>query len=74
MSLDLDWLTEAKRAELAKIFRSVGSHTSLFISLFPGDSSPSAEQDHMIYGKRSASAFALDFYDAYSTRIEIEGW
>lgn len=74
MSLDFAWLDEPGRARLAKIFRSVGGHTSLFISLLPGHAQASAEQDHMIYGRRAASPFTLDFYNAYSTRIEIEGW
>lgn len=74
MSFDLAWLTEVKRAELAKILRSAGGHTNLFISLLPGDEHASAEQDHMIYGKRSSGVFTFDFYNAFSTRVEMEGW
>lgn len=74
MSLDLALLPEAKRAELAKIIRSVGSHTNVFLSLLPGSATASAEQDHMIYGKRSSSPFTFDFFNAFSTKIEIEGW
>ena len=74
MSLDLALLTEAKRAELAKIIRSVGSHTSVFLSLLPGNAAASAEQDHMIYGKRTNSPFTFDFFNSYSTKIEVEGW
>lgn len=75
MSLDLAWLDEVNRAELAKIIRSAGGHTNLFISLLPGDENASAEQDHMIYGKRSTSGvFTFDFYNAFSTRVEMEGW
>lgn len=74
MSLDLSLLNEAKRAELAKIIRSVGSFRSVFFSLMPGSSTASAEQDHMIYGKRSSSPFTFDFFNAFSTRVEIEGW
>ena len=74
MSLDLALLNEVKRAELAKIIRSVGSHTNLFISLLPGHAEASAEQDHMIYGRRSSGVFTFDFFNAFSTRLEIEGW
>lgn len=74
MSLDLALLPEAKRAELAKIIRSVGSHTNVFLSLLPGSAIGSAEQDHMIYGKRSSSPFTFDFFNAFSTKVEIEGW
>lgn len=74
MNLDLALLTEPKRAELAKIIRSIGSHRSVFLSLLPGSSSATAEQDHMIYGKRSSSPFTFDFFNSFSTQIEIEGW
>ena len=74
MSLDLALLTEAKRSELAKIIRSIGSHRSVFLSLLPGNSAATAEQDHMIYGKRSSSPFTFDFFNAFSTQIEVEGW
>ena len=74
MSLDLALLPEAKRAELAKIIRSVGSHTNVFLSLLPGSAAATAEQDHMIYGKRSSSPFTFDFFNAFSTKVEIEGW
>lgn len=74
MSLDLALLPEAKRAELAKIVRSVGSHTNVFLSLLPGSAAATAEQDHMIYGKRSSSPFTFDFFNAFSTKVEIEGW
>ena len=74
MSLDLSLLTEAKRAELTKIIRSIGSFQSAFFSLLPGNSTASAEQDHMIYGKRASSPFTFDFFNSFSTRVEIEGW
>lgn len=74
MSLDLALLTEVKRAELAKIIRSIGSFRSVFFSLLPGNSTASAEQDHMIYGKRSSSPFTFDFFNSFSTKVEIEGW
>lgn len=34
----------------------------------------SAEQDHMIYGKRANGAFTFEHFDAFSLPIEIEGW
>lgn len=34
----------------------------------------SAEQDHMIYGKRANGAFTFDHFDSFSLPIEIEGW
>lgn len=40
--------------------------------LVSGDAS--AEQDHMIYGKRANSAFSFEYFDGFSLPIEIEGW
>ena len=74
MSLDLAMLNETDRAQLAKIFRSIGTHRNVFLSLFPGNSSASAEQDHMIYGKRASGLISLDFFNAYSTKFDIDGW
>lgn len=40
--------------------------------LVSGDAS--AEQDHMIYGKRANGAFSFEYFDGFSLPIEIEGW
>lgn len=34
----------------------------------------SAEQDHMIYGKRASAPFSFDYFNSFSTRVEVEGW
>lgn len=34
----------------------------------------SLEQDLMIYGRRSSAPFKFDFFNSFSTRVEIEGW
>lgn len=33
-----------------------------------------AEQDHMIYGRRANGAFTFDYFNSFSTKLEIEGW
>lgn len=43
--------------------------TEVYLS---GDAS--AEQDHMIYGKRANGAFSFDYFNGFSLPIEIEGW
>lgn len=73
MSLSLADMTETSRAAFTKIVRSAGSYKNLFISLLPGVGS-TAEQDHMIYGKRSNGGFTFDYFNGFSTRVEIEGW
>lgn len=73
MSLNLADLTETSRAAFTKIVRSAGSYKNLFFSLLPGSGS-TAEQDHMIYGKRANGGFTFDYFNGFSTRVEIEGW
>lgn len=74
MSLNLANLAEADRAAFAKIVRSAGSYRNLFFSLLPDNVDASAEQDHMVYGKRANGAFTFDFFNSFSTNVEIEGW
>lgn len=74
MSLQLADMTDKSRATLAKIVRSAGTYRNMFFSLLPDNPSGAAEQDHMIYGKRANAPFSFDYFDGFSTRIEIEGW
>lgn len=74
MRLQLEQFNEATRATLAKIIRSAGAHTCLFFSLLPGNTAATAEQDHMIYGRRASGPFTFDFFNSFSTSFEIEGW
>lgn len=75
LSVSLADLSESGRAALAKIVRSCGAYQNLFYSVFPDSSlDASAEQDHMIYGKRANNPFTADYFNGHSTRLEIEGW
>lgn len=40
--------------------------------LLGGDAS--AEQDHMIYGKRANAAFSFEHFNGFSLPLELEGW
>lgn len=74
LSLDLEHLPEADRARLMMMFRNVGTARNLFLSLLPLNASSVGEQDAMIYGKRSNSAMAFNFYNAFSNKLDLEGW
>lgn len=74
MSLDLKYMKEADRAALMRIVHNVGTSRNLFLSMLPANANPVAEQNHMIYGKRANAGVPMDFYDAYSNRLEMEGW
>lgn len=74
LSLTLERMPESDRARLMMMFRNVGTARNLFLSLLPLDASSVAEQDAMIYGKRSNSAMTFDFYNAFSNKLDLEGW
>lgn len=74
LSFSVKDLNEAARAELRKLLRSAGSHRLMFYSLLPDNESAAVEQDHMVYGRRSASPFTFDFFNSFSMEFEIEGW
>lgn len=73
MTLDLRMMPEADRAQLALMIRNIGTSRNFFLSLLPGEGT-AAEQDHMIYGKRGNSPLSFDRYNAFGSRLEIEGW
>lgn len=70
----LPYLAEADRAQLLQIFRFVGTAQNFFFSLFPGSGMSLLEQDHMLFGKRTNSGISHDFFNATSTKIDMEGW
>jgi hypothetical protein len=74
LSVPLPYITEADRARLMQIFRYVGTAQNFFFSLFAGDGMSLKEQDHMLFGKRSNGSINFDFFNAHSTKIEMEGW
>lgn len=74
MSLDLKSVSEIDRARLMQIMRNAGAARNVFLSLLPAWADAAAEQDHMIYGKRSNAGVSFDMYDRFSHKIDIEGW
>jgi hypothetical protein len=74
LSLDLKRMPETDRAQLLNIFRAVGTRENILVSLLPGDASPSAERDHMVYGRRANAGTTLDSWPYYSSKLEVQGW
>lgn len=74
MNFDLKWLSITDRMELKRIFRTVGKHSALFISLFPDNSEDwEKEMSHQIYGKlKDTYAIEHPVLSIYSSKIEIE--
>ena len=67
-------LTEAERAKVMLIMRKAGVSKNIFISVLPNNTSATAEQDFMIYGKRSNSAVKYNFINRFANTFDIQGW
>lgn len=72
MSFDLKYLPDIDRTSFRDIlYRGAGN--PMFVSLFPNDSDPNREQNHMIYGKiPQLSSIQYNMLDLYSTSISME--
>lgn len=73
-SLSLSWMTPADRTALMALVRNVGTRRNFLLSLFPASPPSALEREHLIYGKRANAGVALPFLEAYSHRLEIQGW
>lgn len=74
MSFSINEMYEADRNALMQIIRSVGVSRNILVSLLPESDNAQSEVEGLIYGKRANSPFSLDYYRAYSHKVDIEGW
>jgi hypothetical protein len=75
LTFDISLLTDADKNTLTRIFRNVGTHDNIFVSLFPGDASQTTDHDSSIYGKRSSSsAITYQLYSYYAHQMQLTGW
>lgn len=74
VSFNFALLSESDRTEILKIIRAVGTTKNIFISVFPGHSVSTVEQDFMLYGKRSNSALTYRLFGFYNHSMELISW
>ena len=75
LTFDFSLLTDSDKNNLTRIFRNVGTHDNIFVSLFPTDSLAATTHDSSIYGKRSASsAVTYQLYSYYAHQMQLTGW
>lgn len=73
LSLQLSHLTEADRAAVFRIQRSVGLAHPVFASLFPGHADLALENDHQVFGRFSdIAAMSIPGYERYATSLPIK--
>jgi hypothetical protein len=74
MSLELRLMPESDRSQLQQILRNVGTGRNFLLSLLPTLGN-TAEQDHIIYGKRASSTpVSFDAYALFGNRVDIASW
>lgn len=75
LTFDFSLLTDSDKNTLASIFRNIGTHDNIFVSLFPDDSLATTAHDSAIYGKRSAnSALTYQLYSYYAHQMQLTSW
>jgi len=73
LTMSLNDMQAADRAQLTNILRGNGLTMPIFVSLFPEDSDTELEAAHQIYGKLSGlSAISITGFDRYAVPIELE--
>lgn len=74
INFDFSILPESDRTTLVKLMRRVGNNKNIFISVLPEDVSNTAEQDFMIYGKKTGSSVSYEVYGFYNSSMQISSW
>ena len=75
LNINLEFLTPADRARLARIVDECGTVRPLLFSLFPENADPVLEQQHMLYGRiANIEAVSAPSFDIYSAPLQIEGY
>ena len=75
LNINLEFLTPADRARLARIVDECGTVRPLLFSLFPENADPVLEQQHMLYGRvANIEAITAPSFDIYSAPLQIEGY
>jgi len=73
LTMSLNDMRAADRAQLTNILRGNGLTMPIFVSLFPEDSDTGLEAAHQIYGKLSSlSAITITGFDRYALAVELE--
>lgn len=73
-TLELKHLEPDDRAAVYSIIKGAGTHRNIYLSLLPLADDERQTHDHIIFGKRRRRPMKFDFFDAWSTQVEIDGW
>jgi len=74
MNFQLQYLDETDRAEFMKIMRSWGSTGLVYVCVFPDNANPELTQAYSIYGRLQANALQYQFFNYYSSSVQLTSW
>ena len=74
MNFQLQYLVEADRQQFMKIMRSWGSTGLVYVCVFPDNTNPELTQAYSIYGRLQANALQYQFFNYYSSSVQLNSW
>lgn len=75
MRLNLRYMPPSDRAWLNDLMRVNGISKPLALCLYPDNASdPRLAQDNLIYGRKESSPIEIEFFNAHTAQLQIEGW
>ena len=74
MSFQLQYLGERDRQQFMKIMRSWGSTGLVYVCVFPDNTNPELTQAYSIYGRLQANALQYQFFNYYSSSVQLTSW
>jgi hypothetical protein len=74
MNFQLQYLVESDRQQFMKIMRSWGSTGLVYVCVFPDNTNPELTQAYSIYGRLQANALQYQFFNYYSSSVQLNSW
>jgi hypothetical protein len=74
MNFQLQYLSESDRQQFMKIMRSWGSTGLVYVCVFPDNTNPELTQAYSIYGRLQSNALQYQFFNYYSSNVQLTSW
>ena len=74
LNVELQYFDDVDRKQLLDIFRSWGSSSYIYVSIFPDTTNSELMQTYSIYGRSSELNMQYDIFGLYTSQLNIESW
>lgn len=74
MNFELQYFNDADRKQLLNIFRTWGSNSFVYVSIFPDETNSELMQTYSIYGRNNDLNMQYDIAGFYTTSLSLESW